>query len=70
MPDPVLVAPSTGDGTPANLQNWLDCIRSRDQPNAHVHAAVEAARTAHLANQAMRQGETIRLPDSPSGSGR
>lgn len=61
MPDPVMVVKSTGDGTRTNLQNWLDCIRSRSQPNAHVRAAVEAARTSHLANQAMRQGKVIRL---------
>ena len=54
MPDPLVVVPSTGDGTGPNLQNWVDCIRSRAQPNAHVRAAVEAARTAHLANESMR----------------
>jgi predicted dehydrogenase len=53
MPDPVASVMSSGDGTVANLQNWLDCIRSRARPNAHIRAAVEAARTAHLANQKM-----------------
>jgi predicted dehydrogenase len=61
LPDPLIVVKSTGDGTRTNLQNWLDCIRSRAMPNAHVRAAVEAARTSHLANQAMREGKTILL---------
>jgi hypothetical protein len=52
---------STGDGTRTNLQNWLDCIRSRKQPNANIRAGVEAARTSHLANQAMREGSRITM---------
>ncbi len=60
MPEPDMVMKSTDDGTRTNLQNWLDCIRSRALPNAHVRAGVEAARTSHLANLAMRQGKVIR----------
>jgi len=60
LPDPDMVMKSTDDGTRANLQNWLECIRSRALPNAHVRAGVEAARTSHLANLAMRQGKVIR----------
>jgi predicted dehydrogenase len=43
LPDPAVVELSTGDGTRTNRENWLDCIRSRAQPNSHVRAAVEAA---------------------------
>jgi hypothetical protein len=39
-------------------------MRSRALPNANVRAGVEAARTSHLANQAMRQGKVI----SPAGA--
>ena len=60
LPEPNMVVKSTGDGTKINLANWLDCIRSRALPNAHVRAGVEAARTSHLANLAMRQGKAIR----------
>jgi predicted dehydrogenase len=60
LPDPDIVVKSTGDGTRTNLENWLECIRSRALPNAHVRAGVEAARTSHLANLAMRQGKVIR----------
>jgi predicted dehydrogenase len=60
LPEPDMVVKSTDDGTRTNLSNWLDCIRSRALPNAHVRAGVEAARTSHLANLAMRQGKVIR----------
>jgi predicted dehydrogenase len=59
LPEPDIVVKSTDDGTRANLANWLECIRSRALPNAHVRAGVEAARTSHLANLAMRQGKVI-----------
>jgi hypothetical protein len=61
LPEPKVSAKSTGDGTKTNLQNWLDCMRSRRQPNANIRAGVEAARTSHLANQAMREGRRISL---------
>ncbi len=55
LPPPDMVVRSTGDGTLTNLKNWLDCIRSRQTPNASLRAGVEAARTSHLANAAMRE---------------
>ena len=60
LPEPEMVVRSTGDGTRTNLQNWLECVRSRALPNAHVRAGVEAARTSHLANLAMRRGKAIK----------
>jgi predicted dehydrogenase len=59
LPEPEVQVRSTGDGTKTNLQNWLDCIRSRKTPNANVRAGVEAARTSHLANMAMRQKKFV-----------
>jgi predicted dehydrogenase len=60
LPEPDFVVKSTGDGTRTNLENWLECVRSRGVPNANVRAGVEAARTSHLANLAMRQTKVIR----------
>jgi len=60
LPEADMIVRSTDDGTRANLANWLDCIRSRAVPNANVRAGVEAARTSHLANLAMRDGKMIR----------
>ena len=59
MPEPSILAKSTGDGTISNLKNWVECMRSHAIPNAHIRAGVEAARTSHLANQAMRSGKMI-----------
>jgi predicted dehydrogenase len=59
FPEPEIVVKSSGDGTLTNLRNWLDCVRSRALPNAHVRAGVEAANASHLANLAMRQGKVL-----------
>lgn len=60
MPEPEIYVRSSGDGTLAHLQNWLDCIRSRKQPNAHIRVAHESARTAHIANAALKAGRAVR----------
>jgi hypothetical protein len=62
LPEPEIVMKSIGDGTKTNLENWLTCIRTRQTPNANVRAGVEAARTSHLANQAMRQAKVLLNP--------
>src|SRR5947199_303283 len=46
------------DGELLHLTNWIDCVRSRKQPTAPVSAGVWAAAAAHLANQALRTGQT------------
>jgi predicted dehydrogenase len=59
-PDPEIYVRSSGDGTLTHMQNWLDCIRSRKAPNAHIRVAHQAARTSHLANAALRAGHPVR----------
>jgi predicted dehydrogenase len=59
-PEPDIYVRSSGDGTATHLQNWLDCIRSRKKPNAHVRVAHQAARTSHIANAALRAGHPVR----------
>ncbi len=59
-PEPDIYVRSSGDGTATHLQNWLDCIRSRKTPNAHIRAGHQAARTSHIANAAMRAGRLVR----------
>ena len=54
-PEPLEQRRSSGDGTRAHLQNWLDCIKSRNTPNAPVRAGVAAARAAQTGNVALRQ---------------
>jgi hypothetical protein len=36
------------------VQNFLDCVRSRNEPNAPVEVGISAARAGHVANLAMR----------------
>lgn len=50
-----------GTGTPDNVRNWLDCVRSRQTPNAHIRAGVESAATSHWVNRAIRENRTISL---------
>jgi predicted dehydrogenase len=59
-PEPDIYVRSSGDGTLTHMQNWLDCIRSRKQPNSHIRVGHQAARTAHLANMALRSGKPVR----------
>ena len=65
-PEPDIYVRSSGDGTLTHLQNWLDCIRSRKTPNAHVRVGHQAARTSHLTNLALRGGKTVRWNSSAS----
>jgi predicted dehydrogenase len=46
------------DGEKLHLQNWIDCIRNGKTPTAPVEAGVLAASAAHLANLALRSGQT------------
>ncbi len=59
-PEPDIYVRSSGDGTLTHLQNWLDCIRSRKQPNAHIRVGHQAARTSHIANAALKAGHVVR----------
>ena len=45
---------SDHDGAIDHMQNFLDCIRSRNPPNASVEIGVAAARAGHVANLALR----------------
>jgi len=59
-PPPEILIESTGDGSIAHLQNWIDCVRSRQKPNAHIRVAHQAARTSHLANASLKAGKVVR----------
>ncbi len=63
-PEPDIYVRSSGDGTLTHLQNWLDCVRSRKQPNAPVRVGHQAARTSHIANAALRAGHPVRWNDA------
>ncbi len=59
-PPPEILIESTGDGSIAHLRNWIDCVRSRQKPNAHIRVAHQAARTSHLANASLKAGKVVR----------
>lgn len=50
------------NGELLHLNNWLECVRSRNTPNAPVEAGVRAANAAHLANEALRSGAVAKWP--------
>jgi len=53
----------------AHIQNFLDCIKSRKQPNATVEISAAAVAGPHLANLAMFQGRKVRLENGMQVSG-
>jgi predicted dehydrogenase len=52
--NPVLTDRSYRDGTLNHMENFLDCVRSRKEPNAPVETGIAAARAGHIANLAYR----------------
>ncbi len=48
---------STPNGSLLHLQNWIDCIKTREKPNAPAEAGVLSAAGAHLGNLAYREGK-------------
>jgi predicted dehydrogenase len=50
------------DGELLHLTHWVDCVRSRRQPNTPVEAGVSAAAAAHLGNQAFRKAQVVSWP--------
>ncbi len=48
------------DGELLHLTNWIECIRSRQAPNAPAEAGVAAVLGAHLGNRAYRENTVAR----------
>ena len=57
---PVIQMKSIQDGTFPHMKNFIDCMRSRKQPNAPVVIGHEAVRGPHLANMSFLKGKIIR----------
>ncbi len=66
MPAVSLNVPSKREGTIDHVLNWLDCVRSRKEPNAPVESAVDSANAAHWGNEAIRSGRALTLPGPKS----
>lgn len=63
MPEPELSMKSERDGTIDHVANWLECIRTRKEPNAPVRLSAAAAKAAHLGNFAYRRGVRMTAKD-------
>ena len=47
------------DENTLHMQNWLDCMKSRKQPNSPVELANRMLVGAHLANESFRSGKRV-----------
>ena len=54
-----LLQPFTGSQTESHVANWLDCIETRDEPNAPVEVGHLITSVAHLINICRITGRTI-----------
>lgn len=45
----------------SHIQNFLDCMKSRNEPNCPVHVAAQAVAGPHMANQAFLKGKKVSL---------
>ena len=54
------------EGTIDHMENFLACVRTRQQPNSDVVSAVAAANAAHYGNLAYKSGQTIAPGRKPS----
>lgn len=50
---------SSGDPRPAHVRNFLDCMKSRQQPVLNLELGHHVSTVAHLGNIAFRSGRTI-----------
>ena len=58
-PEPEILVRSERDGTLDNVRNFVECMRTRQSPNANIHLGFEAARTSWLGNAALKRGAKV-----------
>ena len=63
--DPVVDIPET-DAAEAHQQNFLECVRTRKEPNCPVEIAAAAVAGPHMANLSYRQGRKVSYQDIES----
>jgi hypothetical protein len=51
--------PGSGDARPAHVRNFLDCLRTRQQPVENLRVGHHVSTVAHLGNVAFRAGRKI-----------
>lgn len=65
--NPVLKEDSFEDGTTTHMKNFLECVKSRQEPNAPVEAGIAAARAGHIGNLAFHSGGKTTWPVKGKG---
>jgi predicted dehydrogenase len=51
--------PFTSDANPCHMKNWLECLRSRKQPNASVEQGLAQSAAAILSARSQREGRKL-----------
>jgi Oxidoreductase family, C-terminal alpha/beta domain len=51
--------PGSGDPRPAHVRNFLDCVKSRQQPDLNLEVGHHVSTVAHLGNIAYRTGRKV-----------
>lgn len=64
-PDGAALVGGANDET--HMANFMDCLRSRKEPNASVELGYRSAVAAHMANRAYREKRRVTLPPASAG---
>jgi len=66
MAPPVSTGANTGGDalTTAHVRNWMECVRSRKQPNAPIEAGYNHAIAVIMTNAAYRTGQKVTFDDA------
>ncbi|MFH1737641.1 MAG: Gfo/Idh/MocA family oxidoreductase, partial [bacterium] len=56
---PVMTGKKADDGRPAHVRNFLDCVKSRNQPVENLEVGHFVSTIAHLGNVALRAGQQV-----------
>lgn len=59
-PSGELIPPERVEPTNDHWQNWLDCVKSREQPRSHLASMAQTTIVCHLANCSLLAGSTVR----------
>jgi hypothetical protein len=52
------------EATSANIRNWMECVRSRQTPNAHIEAGYSHAVALCMTIAAIQSGERVTFDDA------
>jgi hypothetical protein len=58
-PEPEILVLSERDGTIDNVNDFINCVRTRRTPNANIHVGFEAARTSWIGNISLKRGMKV-----------